>query len=642
MKVSHKWLQTFFKKPLPSSEKIAELLTFHIFEVESIEKKAADDVLDIKVLPDRAAYCLSHEGIARELGALLPDSGFQERELPLIDISADVASVDVSIGPDTACDKYLALPIINISKKESPEWLKRHLEAVGQRPINFLVDLANFVMLDIGEPMHVFDAEKLTGGVVLRQASEGEKIVTLDNKEVALDQNITVIADQVSPLAIAGVKGGKKAETETFSNRIIVEAAHFDPKSVRKASAKLSIKTDSSKRFENGVSPEIADRAIKHYATLLKKEDPDALVGNITAVGSTKRRETKIEVDPKFISKKLGKDITTDEILACLTRGSIRARHEGGVIAVYPESYRSDLNIPEDIVDEVGRLYGYENIEPALPKISSPIVPNTSIAWRNTVRNFLIERGYSEIYTYTLNHKGEIEIANPLASDKSFFRSDLSSAMEAKLQENLYYADLLGLRKIKLFEFGRVYRGGREYMVLAVGMAYKKAPKGESVDSEIKKVVDELLDHLGIKSIDVTVKNGVIELDFDSLTSGLPDVEDLRLAEPKKDLRYKPFSQYPFIVRDVAVLTPAGVTADQVFDIIGRNAGDLLVRHELFDVFNKPARPDDSSHSGGQDQTSYAFRLVFQSYEKTLTDEMVGRIMDGVYDALKAKGWTIR
>jgi len=162
MKISHKWLQTFFKKPLPESEKIAELLTFHIFEVEGIEKKTDDDVLDVKVLPDRACYCLSHEGIARELSALISDNTFVPREAPEIEPD-DVPELSVSIEAKDACDKYLGLRILDISVDESPDWLVKKLEAVGQRPINFLVDLSNFVMLDIGEPMHVLMRRRWRG-----------------------------------------------------------------------------------------------------------------------------------------------------------------------------------------------------------------------------------------------------------------------------------------------------------------------------------------------------------------------------------------------------------------------------------------------------------------------------------------------
>ncbi|HEY4512659.1 MAG TPA: phenylalanine--tRNA ligase subunit beta [Candidatus Paceibacterota bacterium] len=660
MKISHKWLQTFFKKPLPESEKIAELLTFHIFEVEGIEKKTDDDVLDVKVLPDRACYCLSHEGIARELSALISDNTFVPREAPEIEPD-DVPELSVSIEAKDACDKYLGLRILDISVDESPDWLVKKLEAVGQRPINFLVDLSNFVMLDIGEPMHVFDAEKVEGGITVRYAKEGDlpagrqgKFTTLDGKEMELDPTITVIADQSlsarQGLAVAGIKGGKKAETDKFSKHIIVEAAHFNPTIIRKASAKLDIKTDSSKRFENDVDIMLPERALRHFVSLLKKEDSDALVGKIAMAGDWKHKEGKIEVKPKFIAEKLGKDISPDEMLDCLVRGSIRARHEGEALVVYPESYRKDLNIPEDIVDEVGRLYGYENIRAKLPKIDTEIETNNALSWTNKTRNFLVSRGYSEISTYTLCNKGEIEIANPLAADKRFYRDNLTDAMEEKLKENLYYADLLGLSKIKLFELGHVYKDGREYMALSIGVAYKKAGKGERINDEIKIIRDELFAELGSKTtilctIDdsggiiskngktigaTNSRDGILELDFDSLIADLPKFKtdmDVGVSAPKK---YAPMSPYPFIVRDVAVFVSPQVRPAEILVVIERNAGELMVRHELFDTFKK------------EDKVSYAYRLVFQSYEKTLTDDEVNKIVEKIWDALKGKGWEVR
>ncbi|MFA6050094.1 MAG: phenylalanine--tRNA ligase subunit beta [Candidatus Paceibacterota bacterium] len=658
MKISHRWLQTYFKKPLPSSDEIAKLLTFHIFEVEDIEKKAEDDILDIKVLPDRASYCLSHEGIARELSALISDNEFLPRDPGSLDSSSDVTSLSVTIEAKDFCDKYLALPILGMTPKATPLWLKRDLEAVGQRSINFLVDLANFAMLDIGQPLHVFDAEKVTGDLRVRYAKEGEKITTLDGKEVVLDSSIAVIADDATPLAIAGIKGGKTAETTQHATHVIVEAAHFNPNMVRKTSGKIGIKNDSSKRFENAVSSESAELALRYFAALLKKEDPEALVGNISEAGSVETKEQKIEVKPHFITEKLGKEISVDEIISCLTRGSIPARREGDMIAVFPPHYRKDLNISEDIVDEVGRLYGYENIEPVLPTIQSVIEPNNTLSWKNIVRNFLVSKGYSEIYTYTLKDKGEIEIANPLASDKSFFRSDLSSAMDQKLKENLYYADLLGLSKIKLFEFGRVFKNGREFLALSIGIAYKKAGKGERVNDEIKEIRDALFASLGSKieilctvddsggiiskegkSIGTTNNlDGILEVDFDALIEGLPVQEkDVSVNLASEHSTYKPFSPYPFIVRDVAVFTPADIKAEDVFKVIQRNASDLVVRHELFDVFEKK-----NKETGEIEKISYGYRLVFQSYEKTLTDEEINKIMEKIADAFKGEKWEVR
>ena len=657
MKISHKWLQTYFKNPLPSSEEIANLLTFHIFEVEGIEKKSDDDVLDVKVLPDRASYCLSHEGVARELSALVSNNEFMPRSISPLDASPDVLPLRATIEAEGA-RKHVELQMVNLTKSESPKWLVKYLETVGQRSINLVVDLTNFVMLDIGQPMHVFDSQKVSGDIVIRNARDAEKIELLGNKEVVLDSTMMVLADDEAPLDIAGIKGGKKAEVNDSSKHIIAVASNFDPSSIRKTSTKIGIKTDASKRFENGLSPLYPEIAMKYFAELLKKEDPEALVGPVTSVGDGGFEETKIELDPKFVATKLGTEIKAEDIILCLNRGSIPARREGDKVAVFPPFYRNDLIIAEDLVDEVGRLYGYENIAPVLPKINLEIINNSEIHWKNVVRNFLVERGYSEIYTYALVDKGEAEIANPLASDKGYFRSDLSTLMKEKLASNIYYADLLGHSKIKLFEFGRVFRDGREFTSLSIGVAYKKAKKGERVNDEIKAVRDELFGHLGVnvnilctvddtggiiskndKSIGV-INNieGVMEVDFESLIEGLvmpSKAEALHISSNKE--MYKPFSTFPFMVRDVAVFTPPQITSEKVFEVISRNAGELLVRHELFDVFEKK-----NKETGEVEKVSYAFRMVFQSFEKTLTDEEVNRIMDNISNALKGQGFEVR
>lgn len=658
MKISHKWLQTYFKKPLPSSDKIAELLTFHIFEVEGIERKTGDDILDVKVLPDRASYCLSHQGIARELSALITDNEFVPRVYN--DIEADdVVGVSVSVEAGDFCDSYNATRIMNVSKADSPLWLKEKLEAVGQRSINIFADIANFVMLDIGEPMHVFDAEKVVGDIVVRYAREGEVITTLDNKEVKLDSDTVIIADDKNPLAIAGIKGGKIAETTHNSDHVIVEAAHFDGSSVRKTSTKLNIKTDSSKRFENEVSYTLTLNALKYFVTILKKEDPDITVSSISSAGIGKKTERKVDVTPEFINEKLGKEIPSETIIELLKKGSINARREGSSIVVYPEDGRKDLNIKEDIVDEVGRLYGYENIEGKLPDIKIPIVQNNDIAYRNIVRNFLVERGFSEVQTYTLTPKGEVEIMNPLAEDKKCLRTDLGTQIEEKLKTNVYYADLLGQNKIKIFEFGRVWKGGREYVSLCIGIAYKKAKKGERPNDDIKIVRDELFVHLGAKieilctvddtggiiskdgkSIGMTNNiDGIMEVDFEALIDGLPEPkESIKIPVLKEIKKYKAPSPYPFMVRDIAVFVPGDKSnAEKVWHIIQTHVGDLLVRHELFDVFEKT-----NKETGEIEKTSFAFRLVFQSYEKTLTDDEVNKVMERITNALVGEGWLVR
>ncbi|MES2223608.1 MAG: phenylalanine--tRNA ligase subunit beta [Patescibacteria group bacterium] len=658
MKISHKWLQTYFKKPLPSSDKIAELLTFHIFEVEGIEKRTTDDILDVKVLPDRASYCLSHQGVAQELAALIPDNEFIPRILPEIEAD-DVMGVNVSVEAGDFCDSYNATRIMNVTKADSPLWLKEKLEAVGQRSINIFADIANFVMLDIGQPMHVFDAEKVSGDIVVRYARTGEAITTLDNKEVKLDSSIVVIADEKNPLAIAGIKGGKLAETTHNSDHVIVESAHFVASLVRKTSTKLNIKTDSSKRFENGVSSMLTIEALNYFVSLLKKENPEITVSAISSAGLAKKSEKKVEVSPEFICEKLGKEISSETIIELLKNASINARREGALIAVYPTDGRRDLNIKEDIVDEVGRLYGYENIEGTLPVISIPVVLNNDITYRNIVRNFLIERGFSEVQSYTLAPKGEVEIMNPLAEDKKSLRTDLLTQMEEKLKNNIYYADLLGQNKIKVFEFGRVWKDGREFLSLCIGIAYKKAKKGERPNDEIKVVRDELFEHLGSKieilctvddsggiiskggkSIGMTNNlDGIMEVDFEALIAGLPELkESIKIPVSKEVKKYKAPSPYPFMVRDIAVFVEGDKSnAGKVWHVIETHVGDLLVRHELFDVFEKT-----NKETGAIEKTSFAFRLVFQSYEKTLTDDEVNKVMERITGALVENKWLVR
>jgi phenylalanyl-tRNA synthetase beta chain len=659
MRISHKWLQTYFKKPLPSSEEIAELLTFHIFEVEGIEKKSDDDVLDVKVLPDRASYCLSHEGIARELSALLKENEFTPRQYEVIESSPDVNSVNVSVEAGDVCDVYNAICIMNVSKTSSPTWLVQKLEVVGQRSINIFADLANFIMFDIGQPMHVFDATKINGGITVRYSKEAEKITTLDNKEVILNSDIAIIADEKSPLAIAGIKGGKKAETQNFSSHVIVESAHFDASIIRKTSTKLNIKTDSSKRFENNVSATLAESAIKYFVSLLKKEDPEIMVSSISNAGKFNLEDKKVLITESFITEKLGKGVPGDVVLELLNKAHIPARRIGSTIEVTSPHCRNDLNIPEDIVDEVGRLYGYENVEGKLPEIKSPIVSNDDISYRNMVKIFLIENGFSEIQTYALAPRGEVEILNPLAEDKKFLRTNLSESIEKKLKDNIYYADLLGLNKIKVFEFGHVWKDNKEFVSLCVGIAYKKAGKDERVNDEIKEIRDKMFQMLSVdpqilctvddtgglitlnnKQIGVTNNiEGITEMDFDALISGLPKLnKDIPIVLAKEIKKYKKLSDYPFMVRDIAVFVPGDKSGqDELWQTIERNAGDLMVRHELFDVFEKK-----NKETGEIEKTSFAFRLVFQSYEKTLTDDEINKIMLKIEDAVKGKGWIVR
>ncbi len=656
MKISHKWLQTYFKKPLPSSEEIANLLTFHIFEVEGIEKKTNDDVLDVKVLPDRASYCLSYYGIAKELAALLPQNEFKERDIENIVDAGDLTAPSISIEAGDVCDVYSALQIINITKTKSPDWLVDALHSMGQKSINVFADISNYVMFDMGQPMHVFDAGKIKDEIVVRYAREGEKIITLDNKEISLDKDIVVIADKESPCALAGIKGGKNAETTYNTHHIIVESAHFDATYVRKTSTRLNIKTDSSKRFENKISAQITERALGLFVCILKQTDPDIIVSPITKAGTYKKTEHRIEVTESFVQERIGTALSLDEMVLLLNRASVSARREGNVLALYPDPSRQDLKIKEDVVDEVGRLMGYDNVLGVLPKIKGLQKYDHKIALRTKVRNFFIQEGFSEIMTYAFAAQGEREVLKPLSQEQRYLRTNLSDAMEEKINNALYYADLIGMNKVCLYEFGNVWKDGREFLSLCVGIGYKKTPKGIRVNDEIKEIRDKVFELLGVKveilctiddtggiiskngqSIGLTNhKEGIFEVDFDHLVDTLSS-QKTSLDILPIDTKYKTPSIFPFVVRDFAVFTPKGTEARLVWDTVLPVVKDLLYRYELFDSFEKK-----NKDTGEVEKVSYAYRMVFQSYEKTLTDEEVNTMMQKVYDMLQSKGWEIR
>ncbi|OHA84188.1 MAG: hypothetical protein A2408_01935 [Candidatus Yonathbacteria bacterium RIFOXYC1_FULL_52_10] len=322
MLFSYRWLSEYFEKPLPSPEELSLAIIFHAFEVESVEAVAGDTVLDIKVLPDRAHDCLSHRGMAREIGAIL--------NLPIKDLRAGVSwevegdALQITTEDGTDVSRYVGARIAGVKVGPSPAWIKERLEALGQRSINNIVDATNFVMLDVGQPLHAFDAHKLMGtsgtiAINVRNAREGETITTLDGKEIALDPNMLVIASGDHVLALAGVKGGKHAEVDAQTTDILLEAANFNGTRVRKTSQRVGIRTDASKRFENGITSELAAEAMDRLTGLIL----EIAGGEVTDRADAYPRAHapyRTGISAREANAILGTDITEPEIQALLER----------------------------------------------------------------------------------------------------------------------------------------------------------------------------------------------------------------------------------------------------------------------------------------------------------------------------------
>lgn len=727
MLVSYNWLQTYFKEKLPEPEKLADIITMGVFEIESIEKheKKADDVdgatedtvLDIKVLPDRNPYCLSHRYIAQEIGALLGYEYITPEvdEFPIEDteyvFNASIDNITNDDASQMLAERYVTRVIEGVTVAPSPDWLKNKLETLGQRSINSIVDLTNYFMLETGQPLHVFDADKVKGDIVIRRAKEGETVTTLDGKVIQLDPSIMVISDDEGPLDLAGIKGGKKAELDANTTRVMTSAACFNPVLVRKAAQKTGVRTDASKRFENAITPERAGLAESLLTSYIKKLNSTAKVGEVIDVYPNPAPQKNIGVRMQDVIDRLGVQIPTQTAVDILTRCGFAVESaegedgEGDTLTIGIPPYRRDIVITEDVADEIGRIYGYDKVEGVIPKADNERVILKNFYYHNLIKKALADVGFSEVYTYSLTDAGSMEVQNPLTSERSRMRNTITYMLAKKFLPNMKNVDLIGLKEVRMFEIGKVFSldygikdsksaaGFCEKNTVAFGIARPKQPKGHDPKMELSAIAHYIIETIGASSVpeltftelvgdaQTPCSGYVVEFDIDALISAQPDpVTDADMGnycdsahedftsidmlkagleggtdgiaggsasdsknkkQAGKQIRFKTISQYPFSARDIAVFVPGERHAEQdVLNVIKNSLTDeqkaLLVRTTLFDVFTK-------RKEGEPVKTSYAYRLVFQSTERTLTEEEVAGAMKAITDVLATQvGWEVR
>lgn len=606
MKISRLWLQKYFKDELPSAAVLRDALTFHAFEIDGIDQVGEDEVLDVKVTPNRGHDALSHRAIAKELAAILklPITSDPLAQKPTLGEKTDVISV--SVADSKLCPRYIAGVLTGVTVGPSPEWLKNRLAAIGQRSINNIVDATNFVMFNIGQPLHAFDAAKLTQkdgrySIAVRTATAGEQMAALDQNTYAFTDSMLLIADGASgtPLGIAGIKGGVASGISESTKNIIIEAANFDGVSVRKTARALKLRTDASQRFEQVISPELALYGMRAVVELIQKLAGGVVAGFVD-VYPQPVASTKVSVDTELVTNILGSTFTRESIIDAFTRLGFIYSEVNGVFTVEVPFERLDLTIPEDLVEEVGRIAGYEHVPATpLPSIDQIPLPNESFMWSERVRTFLVNQGFSEVFTSVFTDKGERVVLNKIDGVRPFLRDSIRPALEEALTRNIKNKDLLGVKQVRLFEIGTIWKGGVESIV--VELAVEKV-KGEKSEAEYRAMLDA---YLAMPSEEVTL-----------------DISGTK--------RYVPYSKYPFVVRDIALWVPKGTEALAVERLIRENAGALLLRLSLFDQFEKEGK------------ISFAFRLIFQSFEKTLNDEEVNACMEHVTNALVQVGYQVR
>ncbi len=640
MKTSRSWLQKYFDAELPAAEVIADALTFHAVEIEEV----AGDLIDANILPDRAAYMLSHRGVATEVAAVLDTAIASDPFRTEMPVFPETSALTVSIEDETQCYRYMGAVVRGVEVGPSPKWLKDALESVGQRSINNVVDATNYVMLDLGQPLHAFDAAKLVekdGQYAIRvRGSYEEKIATLTGEAYDLPNGTLLITDANAdkPIGIAGVKGGMAASITTDTRDIIIESASFNATLVRKTSQRLKLWTDASQRYQNKVSPELTAYAMRDVLKLITNIAGGTSDGVVDVYPESVRAENMpmpVSVSLSKINSLLGSLFQLVDVEHAFDRLGFNYTVLNDVFTVTPPFERRDLNIPEDLIEEVGRILGYEHIDArSLPALTGASDQNR-FRGIERIKDLLIEHGYSEISSQTFAENGHVMLANPLDTTKPALRPTLMLNMRAALQRAKQVAPrVLGVAKvIKLFEIGTVFTVTGEHLALVLGYEQLEGKKSPTI-------LQETIDALKEWDVVALAAEGEDHL-FDH-----PDVVEVQLQnlekigegyEPKKILlgAYHPFSIYPAAIRDVAVWTPERTEESDVADVIIKEAGDLLARIDLFDRFTKT--------TDGVEKVSYAFRLVFESFERTLSDEDLNPIIEEISEALHAQeGWQVR
>lgn len=590
MKISYNWLQKHIEQKLPKADELREKIIFHAFEVESVEDVKGDIVMDIKVLPDRAHDCLSHYGIAREIAGLY---GYTLKPYIYDELLKDELALPVEVKSDL-CRRYIAIEMEGVTVGPSPAWLKEALESIGARSINNIVDATNYVLFDRGQPVHAFDKEKIDGGIVVRLAHENEQITTLSKEEKQLQISDLVISDYLGVLAIAGVKGGISAEVTDTTKTIVIEVANFEPISVRKTSRKLGLVTDASKRFENEITPDIAGGAAAHVVSLIK-EIAGGSVKGIKDIYPNPNADRTITFNTNDISRLLGQGISLDTITSVFDRYKYDYKKDADTVILTVPKERLDIVGAHDIADEVGRIVGYEHVLSTplpfmLPSIPSEYEKTRAVKW------WLAKNGFREVMNYSFRKKGDVYVARG-PKDKSALRTTLSDGLKESYELNRINASLLGIEKVRLFEVGTIFLADKEELHVA------------------------------------TVDGGVFEeLPIDAFLEKYNIDTKIIFTAPGVTGTFTEWSRYPYISRDIAVWVSEEKDLADLDQIITVFAKKHCVREpNIFDRFEKDGR------------TSVAYRLVFQSYDKTLTEDEVERwFSELISDIQKNKSFDIR
>ncbi|MBU1131122.1 phenylalanine--tRNA ligase subunit beta [Patescibacteria group bacterium] len=620
-----------------------------------------------------------HYGLAREIAALL-NKKLKDLKVDDAEEGNDV-DLKIKIEDKENCFRYIGAVIGNIKVEPSPLWMQTLLTSAGMRPINNIVDITNYVMLELGRPSHAFDRREIKGdAIIVRRAKQGEKFKTLDGQERGLTSAMCLVCDSKRAVDLAGIMGGENSEIKNDTTEIILELANFNPVNIRKTSTQLGLRTESAARFEKSLDPSLAELGMKRIITLIKELIPRAkVISRVADVNYGREEKRNIELDLDFLNRRIGQKIPKKEVISILENLSFQVKDNQEKLLVIPPSFRTakDISIPEDLVEEVARIYGYDKIIPVMPLVSmeTPAVNNELVIERK-IKDILSQSlGAAEVYNYSftseknINQLGlkiddHLELANSISQEQKYLRQNLFENLVANLESNLRFFD-----ELNIFEIGRVYlkEAGnfkfnnksqnflpRQEKYLA---GLKLSAGKEEVFYQAKGIIEIILKNLEVdfefaqgqakipwidknqylevralgqiigfvsklnprllNQLEIKQAAGVWELNFNQL---------LKYAQDRK--KYQPLPKFPKIIYDLSLIVPKAVLWENIEKEV-YEASPLINKVELFDVYEIAML--------GPDKRSLAFHVYFQSQDRTLEAREAEELREKIIKLLNKK-----
>ena len=656
-------LENKFLKP-EDKDGIAELGEDAVVGEDPIKYLGLDDeVIDFDLTANRGDL-LSILGMAYEIGAIY-DKPVKEVDLSHKENGEDINKTFKTEVKTENCKLLLVKKVEGVKIKESPAFIKNRLIASGIRPINNVVDISNYVMLELGQPLHFYDADRLGNKLVVRMAEEGEKLTTLDNIERTLSKDDIVIADSTHGVGLAGVMGGLETEVEDDTKNVIIESAIFDSVKIRLTSKKI-LRSEASNRFEKGLDPKRTYMAAERACKLLEKYAEGKVVTGTVVYDKTDVKDKEIEITFKNVNDVLGTVIPNEEILNVFRKLGFTYTSDDKKAIVKVPSRRLDISIKEDLIEEVSRIYGVDNIKGKLPVV--PMKQGSYDKTTREIRNKMISLGLSETLSYilindkevkgyTLDEFEELRLLDPITED----RNTLRYSMIPSLYKIYEYNNARGQKDVSIFEIGKGFYKKREKygedtkLCVLMSGKYSLGLTNKNVDFYvIKGVAEEILEYLGYANRYSFMKKEMPKemhpgqsayINVNGTDVGIigkihPNVtkEDIFVLEINLDellqkkvgkMKYKEISKFPNVKKDVAFVVDKKLTSKEIEKVIKSAGGSLLTDIEVFDVYTGSNLP--------QNKKSIAYALTFEDTKKTLTDEEINALLEKIIDTVCKK-----